>query len=696
MNLKKMTQTWSQLFNSSFLSIVLLSQIVLIIYHSVHTIYGYDFFWHLRIGLDLLEKSWWPSVDRYSIDHYGQAYNYPMPVPFQFLIAIIYKLTSLEFTVASTLTFFGVIPLVLVKKLYGESIKETYFLGSAFILMTSAFLLRALPRPEVVSYLYLVIELFLVHKILVSTELKSSKTYWLLGLVFVQWIWVNTHFSSVIGYVVLFGVFSELIISSVVKKDFKKILNYCGFGLLALLSGFLTSGFHHPVLAALSFSSEWKHMVGEYFQPKMYGEEHYFSFVLSLVSLVIFIKNKNIAYAITNIVLLVQAVQVPKLFSVQIFVNTVCLLNYFSISSLRISRKLALVIFISVLGWQVSLISRSLNKTFWSGDYKMALPFDLSNYFIDSNLKPGNVFNDYEHGGYLMFRLADKLKIFIDGRTNILYPPQQMKLETYSKIHPRMMYELVDEKKIDYLITSLRKSDNAFEMGLRIGLFNLEYADKFHVLLKKGDKKYPKAEMLFVYPRCLSERDVEAIDVEMETLTAKLPKSSTPLRLLSLAKNYLVAEDKEVFLLKSKLPSEANAYDLRLLAVLNYNHGKWFNSLMYLDWIDKNFELSRRDKLLILKILAEVKVAGGHDSALKYIEYLGAYHQYLNDIDFLIYLELLDFFKNQFERQVANILAKPKLDRRRAALRDLKYTSDDLYKENCLGTSELKWKNNEK
>jgi len=46
-----------------------------------------------------------------------------------------------------------------------------------------------------------------------------------------------------------------------------------------------------------------------------------------------------------------------------------------------------------------------------------------------SNLEPGRIFNSYELGGYLVYRLPRGYPNYIDGRTGILYP-----LEHYKKL----------------------------------------------------------------------------------------------------------------------------------------------------------------------------------------------------------------------------------------------------------------------
>jgi hypothetical protein len=106
--------------------------------------------------------------------------------------------------------------------------------------------------------------------------------------------------------------------------------------------------------------------------------------------------------------------------------------------------------------------------------------------FLAANHVSGNMFNSYQYGGYLMFRLYPAQKVFIYGRTDIYQ-------DGFVQIHDAIQQgrpnwkTLFDRYDIDYVVC---ESNAALrQLLLQEGRFRLVFDDGNHsVLLKNVDK----------------------------------------------------------------------------------------------------------------------------------------------------------------------------------------------------------------
>jgi hypothetical protein len=113
------------------------------------------------------------------------------------------------------------------------------------------------------------------------------------------------------------------------------------------------------------------------------------------------------------------------------------------------------------------------------------IPVGAANYVKENNIS-GNMFNDYNFGGYLIYKLTPTQKVFIDGRAD-LYGDKFISdyLDIYSgKVGWKEKFE---KFSIDYVICD--KNAALRQLLLAEGSFKEGYSDKFHsVLLRNGPK----------------------------------------------------------------------------------------------------------------------------------------------------------------------------------------------------------------
>jgi hypothetical protein len=106
--------------------------------------------------------------------------------------------------------------------------------------------------------------------------------------------------------------------------------------------------------------------------------------------------------------------------------------------------------------------------------------------FLVANHVSGNMFNSYQYGGYLMFRLYPAQKVFIYGRTDIYQ-------DGFVQIHDAIQQgrpnwkTLFDRYDIDYVVCETNAALR--QLLLQEGRFRLVFDDGSHsVLLKNVDK----------------------------------------------------------------------------------------------------------------------------------------------------------------------------------------------------------------
>jgi len=83
--------------------------------------------------------------------------------------------------------------------------------------------------------------------------------------------------------------------------------------------------------------------------------------------------------------------------------------------------------------------------------------------FVERNKIGGNVFNDDAFGGYLLYEWNKSRKIFIDGRLNILYPPELVPLYGMSKTDPNVFESVSAKYNINAVVI---RSDDPQSMNL--------------------------------------------------------------------------------------------------------------------------------------------------------------------------------------------------------------------------------------
>jgi len=123
------------------------------------------------------------------------------------------------------------------------------------------------------------------------------------------------------------------------------------------------------------------------------------------------------------------------------------------------------------------------------------LPVKAADFVRNAGIT-GHMFNSYNYGGYLIYRLYPDQKVFIDGRADMYGDDFVNEYVKIAKVQPGWE-QAFDKYNIDYVITGINEP---LPQLLRVrGDFRLVYADGHHSVLVRNVPRY--ADIIAKYAR---------------------------------------------------------------------------------------------------------------------------------------------------------------------------------------------------
>lgn len=312
-------------------------------------------------------------------------------------------------------------------------------------------------RPEMISYLFSSIVLCILFN-----QSKHPRLLYVIPIIML--FWVNLHIYFIVGYIFFFiFMISDLLVN---KSNWKKYLNILFLMILfTLINPFLLQGLSFPLVIFQKYGYEIIENKSIYYL-YFYGirlPEIYLLIItstLSLIALIISsIKGKQSMkmiflclflvfmglYALRNINFFGFFIVIPLSYFIQ---NTL-----FKQKTLIFRPDYRLINFYSVLLIVLYLFVFSQN-IFSSNKTKVII--DDNRSLSDLPIK-GNIFNNYDIGGYLIFNLFPEHKVFVDNRpeayTVDFFKKTYIPMELYSE------YWETNAKKYDIRTVILSKTD---------------------------------------------------------------------------------------------------------------------------------------------------------------------------------------------------------------------------------------------
>lgn len=536
----------------SFFISVLVIAIAILAVSALRDPYALDSYWHLKMGQDWVEKGLSPYRDHYSITHKGESIV-EVPILFQLALYGVVEIFGLPagfqvFIFASSLLAL-VLALVWLRRIRAPLVVSGIVVFMLLVLLQS----RSMVRPELLSYSLMVLALILYER----TRKNPSSGNFLL-IVLLMLFWRNYH-SAILGYVIFFGLFVDLGFQRLMERaSLKRLVSLVGWGLAVLAVGYVHPDWTNPAIGVLRPSGfgNWLTFVDEY-RPALKGEVMVATLGLipiTLLTLVLLLYKRLFGYFVVCAIMGWYATTMHRMTTPSGIV-VVCLLglalSQYDLRSLTsrgtIARQLAFTGFFLALFLLPLVTSVLLARSLIGVNQSMLGYFpDRLVAYMKSSGKSGRILNDYRIGGYLIYHLGDESQVYIDGRTNILYPYDHALRWKETMTSPIALREEIEKHDIDYVIVGNRRQ--FIDLVRDTGLMRLDFSDLRYSLYARRNANFPVSGAVWSMPWCWSDAAGEAVLSEQKKLGELLPPYSPAVHVSGLARDYHRAEDRAAYL----------------------------------------------------------------------------------------------------------------------------------------------------
>jgi hypothetical protein len=176
----------------------------------------------------------------------------------------------------------------------------------------------------------------------------------------------------------------------------------------------------------------------------------------------------------------------------------------------------------------------------------------------------GRIFNEYGIGGYLIYALGPDSTVYIDGRTNILYPPEHYERFLKARNSPEILMEEIE--KYDIKLALLMSDRRAYSVMLEAGVLGLDFVDHSYSLFRRDNPSFPISGKLLGNPACWDEADKEKLEEEHTNAILNLPGNSSLLQNLGFMYSYSQQSAPATFLQQFAASASGNEIQLRFAA----------------------------------------------------------------------------------------------------------------------------------
>jgi hypothetical protein len=456
-----------------------------------------DVYWHLSLGREIIENYNFPRVDDFSFTFQGQNLK-TFPYIFDSILFSLVKFFG--FSKGTWIYLFGSYSsVILLTAWYLRRLKASVILSIAVIFGLALFLnFRILLRPELLAYTFIVAAFILYGR---AKKAFSTESILLIALLLL--IWTNYH-SVVFGYIVFFGLYIDVAITNFREKTWSRgeVRKWCLSGFLLVLVGFINPFGNHGVLSVMNLGEEWTLYIKEYENIFFILSEPFSRPLLAFwlaIMIVLGVRQKQYGYLLVLTIFAIGAIKYSRLLVPAGIVLFLIVADFMSRSekenkggSTKATALLSIGFLVSTFFWY----------GYWVVNYKapaMVWPENLVTYFKEKGYG-GKILNEYDIGGYLIYSLYPDARVYIDGRTDILYDLSHFRknFQLFSDINTMK----VESQKydIDFVISSNKADINDVIYG--VGRYSLDYMDDAYSLYTERSGNFILGGFLISQPAC--------------------------------------------------------------------------------------------------------------------------------------------------------------------------------------------------
>lgn len=431
-----------------------------------------DFGWHLRCGQMIVQEKRLCEINTFTTLLAGYRWYSPSHL-YQLVIYAVYQLAGF-----AGLSFFYAVSAALVFLFFVKSLKGDFWLKLTLLLPTFyvSWLVFYLGfRSQILSLYFFAIFLTL-------TELSQKNIRYLYLTPLLTLIWANSHPGFFLGpLLVSLATLNHLVRYLEKRTNLKPVLIASGI-FLANLAASLINPFGYHV-----YQEVWQHslvplnrLIAEWVEPYPWQSQTVVLTTITLITLLLIHKSRDVAritlLILTTYLALKARRNLPLFFLAAFF----ALFNQYSKSWLDSLQKILLPkelvwLTLGLATAYFTLINIPLTLSFNERTYcqKAVFPLPcLATEFL-KNQEPGNIFNAYEWGGYLIWQLP-QFKIFVDGRMPSWVTKDERQLpNSWRGLSPYTVYlniletkpgwsETLENYQTDYLLIQSRSSLDIF------------------------------------------------------------------------------------------------------------------------------------------------------------------------------------------------------------------------------------------
>lgn len=377
-----------------------------------------DIWWHVRTGDLILQQHGLPHNEPFSWTMAGMPYI-AYSWLFEVIASWIYKLGDMLAITLFTIGMAAVISVVMFLLLARKSGDPRYkAVAMALVMMTAAPLMT--PRPWLFTMLFYVLEL---HLVLRARETgRAHHLIWLLPLFAA---WANIHVQFVYGFALLGALCLEASFARPLSRFFESVTTLKPTACWSALGGCILATLVNPygsrlylVVAQYTFQKVAVDFVSEMQAPHFrYWPEYLTLAAVAGLGAILARRLRQSSPTLLLVVLVATVLAFRAQRDIWFLTFTLAPMIPFPGKSFRLGwKKWAMVAAIVVVG-MVGFTAYRVRPSVLAKARQETYPAAACD-FVQRNGMKGKIFNSYDWGGYLIWRLPES-KVSMDGRANV-------------------------------------------------------------------------------------------------------------------------------------------------------------------------------------------------------------------------------------------------------------------------------------
>jgi len=426
----------------NFNNLILLTLLAALTFTTLYRIPAADNWWNLATGRYIIENLNLPAKDIFS--YTARGYTWLLT---QWLTGVLYYLIYMVLGLQGLYLLRTLLILSTSTLIFATCrIRNSNPMISTIIIIIGCFFAQPYYyfdiRSYLVSYLFIALYIFLLEKRRIQ---KKSPPLWLFP--FINCIWVNSHGAFLVGFGLIFAYFIDECFAGPEAR--KTSLYLLKTGIFMFLTSFINPQTYKILLYPFNLGGSygfWQKFLIEWNHPDLLGRNLSFTiFWIICVAFILFTIKKATLRDIFIWILFsylafkaVRHITLFCLFIVPVFVKHLELIlpdkikvNFIGEIESFVNNKSYVKNLILIICLLIFLRTFFLIFTVDFSMEKEMFPY-YAVQFIKKNNLPGRLYNPYEWGGYIIWKLYPQKEVFCDGRADMVYSEEICKESYYS------------------------------------------------------------------------------------------------------------------------------------------------------------------------------------------------------------------------------------------------------------------------